>query len=417
MIPKLFKDISWFLLEHGVKTICSVISSILIINYFPPENYGILSISLSVFTVFQAISSLGLDSILLKKLIELTDYSVIASSYKLRLIGSILISISCLTALLFLENQWLFILVILIVSLYFDSFRALKELAFSKKKYTSIVYSNSSASLVQLISVALLVYFKSSLYWFALPFVLRSLTFILILFALEWGEAKNTLYIPKKIDLKLFKEGIPLLIASIAGLIYTVQDQWMIGIFMTNEDVGIYSAGVKFVLILLVLPTIVTNVLYHKIIELKSSNKFESYVQSLYSILFYFGLVIYIGMYFFSKYVIDLIFPETYENSKEVLIVYSFILIMAFFQSLNNKLLILFDKQKLIMQRVLLSLIFNLLFNLYLINKFGIVGAAYATVLSEFLVLISYSLNKSTRNIFIFQIKAFNPSNIKNLFK
>ena len=90
---------------------------------------------------------------------------------------------------------------------------------------------------------------------------------------------------------------------------------------------------------------------------------------------------------------------------------------MAFFQSLNNKILILFDKQKLIMQRVLLSLIFNLLFNLYLINKVGIIGAAYATVLSEFLILISYSLNKSTRNIFIFQIKAFNPSNIKNLFK
>ena len=88
MIPKLFKDISWFLLEHGVKTICSVISSILIINYLPPENYGILSIFLSVFAVLSAIVSLGLDSILLKKLIELTDYSIIAISYKLRLIGS-----------------------------------------------------------------------------------------------------------------------------------------------------------------------------------------------------------------------------------------------------------------------------------------------------------------------------------------
>ena len=90
---------------------------------------------------------------------------------------------------------------------------------------------------------------------------------------------------------------------------------------------------------------------------------------------------------------------------------------MAFFQSLNNKILILFDKQKLIMQRVLLSLIFNLLFNLYLINKFGLVGAAYATVFSEFLVLMSYSLNKSTRNIFFFQVNAINPSFIKNLFK
>jgi len=417
MIPKLFKDISWFLLEHGVKTICSVISSVWIINYLPPENYGILSISLSIFAVLSAIASLGLDSILLKKLIELTDYSIIASSYKLRLIGSFFISVICFTALLFIDNQWLIILVILIVSLYFDSFKALKELAFSDKNYKSIIYSNSTASIVQLVSVILLVYFKSSLYWFALPFVLRSLTFILILFALEWGKAKNTLYIPKKIDLKLFKEGIPLMIASIAGLIYAVQDQWMIGIFMTNEDVGVYSAGVKFVLILLVLPTIITNVLYHKIIDFKSSNNFESYVQSLYSILFYFGLVIYVGMYFFSKYVIDLIFPETYENSKEVLIVYSIILIMAFFQSLNNKILILFDKQKLIMQRVLLSLIFNLLFNLYLINKFGLIGAAYATVLSEFLVLISYSLNKSTRNIFVFQIKAINPSYIKNLFK
>jgi hypothetical protein len=118
MIPQLFKDISWFLLEHGVKTICSVISSIWTINYLPPENDEILSISLSVLPVLSVIASTGLVSILFKKL---------------NLIDSFFISVICFTTLLFIDNQWLIVLALLIVSLYFDSFKALKELAFSNQ--------------------------------------------------------------------------------------------------------------------------------------------------------------------------------------------------------------------------------------------------------------------------------------------
>lgn len=417
MILRLIKDITWFIFEHGVKTLCSGTSSIMIINFLSPEKYGILSISLSIFTVLTAISSLGLDSILLKKLIEKTDYDIVAKSYKLRLIGSIIISVVGLISFIFIKIQWLNILILLFISLYFDSFKALKELTFAGKSYKNIVFSNSIASIAQLITVILIINFKLSIEWFVLPFIFKSLIFILTLFVLEWEKAKNTLYISKGIDLKLLRQGIPLMIASVSGLIYAVQDQWMIKIFTSDTQLGIYSAGIKFVMILLVTPTIVTNVLYHKIIHLKGSIKFDFYMQSLYSILFYLGLAIYFVIYIFSEYIIDYIFPQTYQTSKDILVVYSFILIFGFFQSLNNKILVLFDMEKVIMKRVLISLIFNLIFNLFLIPIYGIIGAAYATVFSELFVLVSYSFEKSTRKIFIFQLKAINPILIKNFLK
>ncbi|EGR3079118.1 flippase, partial [Vibrio parahaemolyticus] len=108
------------------------------------------------------------------------------------------------------------------------------------------------------------------------------------------------------------------------------------------------------------------------------------------------------------------LFGTDFERSSSIMEIYSILLVVSFFQSLNNKILILNNLQSVIFKRAVFALITNAILNLFLIPKFGIKGAAYSTVLSEMLVLISYSFRKDTRFIFNHQMRAIF---FVNLFK
>lgn len=409
---KFFLDISKFIFEHGIRSLSGLITTILLINYFSPSEYGNLSIALTILGVLTAFSSLGFDAVLLRKFIEAKNKLLLYESIFLRFIAASIIFILISIAAFSLDIKWLYILNILLIIIFFESFNAVRELSFSEEKYNLIVIANSLGSLAQILSIIILIKFEMSIYFFAIPFVLNRVIFILFLSYFQINYLKHIPFKTLSVNKELLSAGMPLMMASITGLIYAAQDQWMISLYLSKADVGIYAAGIKFVLICLVLPTIVTNVLYHNIIKQKNEDFFKRYLQGLYSALLFSGILLAIFFNIFSENIIRFLYPSVYIDSAEIMSIYSLVLITAFFQSLNNKLLILFDLQHFIFKRMLIALCINLALNIFLIPKYGIVGAAYATVISELFVILSYSLNSKTMDIFILQIKSFNLLNI-----
>ena len=395
-----------------MKVAAGLASTILIINYLDPSDYGVLALALATFGVISAFTSLGLDSILFKTLIQDFDHRVLKESVILRLIMAVLTTFVLLIALISFGGLWLYLLTFLTFSLYFTSLQGLKEAAFSQKKYEIIALAGGAGGSVRALSVAILVVFKAPLIIFTLPFLLDRITYVLVLACCQISNLKSILEQRSFINYKLAKDGLPLMIATIAGLTYAAQDQWMIAFYMTNDDVGIYAAGIQPILIMAFLPTIITNFIYHKIVDLRENHKSVNYIQSMYSLLFYFGVSVCILIFLLSEYLISFAFPSSYSGAISVLKIYSLTLLVAFFQSLNNKILVLENLQNLIPYRVISALVVNFVLNIYLIPVYGINGAAVATVLSEIFILISYSFTSSTRQLFRYQLRAINPLNI-----
>jgi O-antigen/teichoic acid export membrane protein len=104
--------------------------------------------------------------------------------------------------------------------------------------------------------------------------------------------------------------------------------------------------------------------------------------------------------------IISFFFGADFYKSSEILEIYAIVLIVSFFQSINNKILVLHNLQHMIFKRAILALVANAILNFLLIPIYGIKGAAFSTVLSEVVVLLSYSLNHKTRFIFVYQIRA-----------
>ena len=111
-----------------------------------------------------------------------------------------------------------------------------------------------------------------------------------------------------------------------------------------------------------------------------------------------------------SDFIIPFLFGNEYSQSISTTKILSFSLLFVFFGVVNEHWYISKNLQKYYAIYVLLGAILNIIFNYILINKIGIQGAAYSTILTYFLIIFLFDfINKKTR--FLIQIK------YKSLFK
>lgn len=406
--------------ENIFKTAVAITSSYLIITNLNPQDYGNYSLGISIYTILLAIGSVGLDPILFKKLVKKNNSKILEESFLLRIIVSFFLVLISFFLAVVSQNIISILLLILATTLIPLSFNGLKELEFSKKNYRNIVLANFYGYFLQLISLLIIINQELSVLWYAIPIVINKTIYILALiyFNLDFFYKRTIKSIKKIPNLKLLKSGIPILASSILGLLYAVQDQWLIKFYCTTVEVGIFSAGIRFVLYLIVIPTVISNLLYHRIgNNINSGEVDKNVLKGIYSVMFYIMISIFIFMRFIINNSFFRIFPTEYFESIEIFNLYSFIIISSSFQSLNNKLLVLDDLEKVIFYRSILALLVNILLNLILIPKIGIEGAAIATIVSEYLVLISYSVKSHTRYILKLQMQAINFRHIRYLLK
>jgi len=67
---KYFNNTSWMFVEQGIKVVSAVFVGIYIARYLGPEQFGLLSYAIAIVAIFMAISRLGMESILVRELVN-----------------------------------------------------------------------------------------------------------------------------------------------------------------------------------------------------------------------------------------------------------------------------------------------------------------------------------------------------------
>ncbi|WP_412125853.1 flippase [Vibrio cyclitrophicus] len=408
-------------LEQGGRVLSSLLITIVIVKYLGPEQFGSFSLALAILTTLGPLVGLGFDSILFKKFISQEDdsTSLLQVSCFLRLVIAAFVIVICTIVNLLTNEPYLYILNILVLGFIFDSFLAFKDFFLAELQNKFYTYSTLVSSVTQLVIVYQLVSDGASIEYFAWSYVIAKAIQSIVLFFLFYKTKRRVIY-PRwrrTLSLNLIKASYPMMLAASIGLLYSLQDQYFIKYFLSEYELGLYAVGIKFVLILVVLPTLISNVFYPSLVSKYNAGTKKEYhyqLQAMYLMFFILGLVLCFFLYFFSDLIIIKLFGDEFKESTSIMKIYSLLLIVSFFQSLNNKVLILNNLQSVIFKRATFALIVNAILNIILIPRFGIKGAAYSTITSEILVLISYCLRKDTRFIFYLQIKAIF---LFNLFK
>jgi O-antigen/teichoic acid export membrane protein len=188
----------------------------------------------------------------------------------------------------------------------------------------------------------------------------------------------------------LFKEGFPLALFGVVGYIFFTSDQLFIKHFLGVESLGYYSFATRIIYTLILVPTMLTSVIFpifaRKLAEKVNVRKIFNNVTGGLAILgAIFAIIILFGNNLF------LFVAPQYEASLPVLTVLGGLLVVLFPSIWLDYVLIAVRKQKQNFLITLSAAILNIFLNFIFIPYFGIIGAAYATILSQlFNVAMTY---------------------------
>ncbi len=253
-------------------------------------------------------------------------------------------------------------------------------------------------------------------------FTKMNLSFPIVMCAYLFGNivnfALNLLFLRRyvslglKFDLKYWRyvifQAVPIGIVLVFALIYFKIDSLMLSMMKGMSDVGIYGAPFKLLEVLETIPVMFLGAAFPLITQyaVGLDERVKPAFQKQFDFLSLLAWPILTGTFVLAKPIIEFIsgakgneFTQTYTvtlfnapaTSVTCLQILIFVVAMNFFTCLYNYFIVSLGKQnKMIVPTIVFALI-NIILNLILIPRFSYVGAAFATVITEIIVLTVYA--------------------------
>lgn len=380
----------WLSADSIIRMGLGFVISVWLASFLGPEKFGIYNYCLAIITIYVSVASLGMNGVVVREIIKReTDVTVImGTSFYLQVFGSLLASLCVVVTILILKpGDWgvLYGILVMLPSVLFRSSDIFKYWFESKisSKYT--VLAQNIAFFVSSLTKFLIILFDGSYIHICATVSLEAFILAFLLFhfykkyygALRWSfDLKESKY--------LLSVSWPLVLSGVAFMLYIRIDQIMIGNMIDNASVGVYSVAVKMVEVWYFLPVAIVSSLFPKIIKVRDSSieEYNMRLQFLYDILVVIGVIIALLATFFSDFIIQLFYKESYSDAALLIKIYAWVSIFYFLSSASGRWYINEGLQKYALNRNILGLIVGGGLNYFLIPIYGIEGAVYSTLIA-----------------------------------
>lgn len=395
--------------EKIFRLLIALVIGVWVTRYLGPEDFGILSYSRSFVAIFTAFSSLGLKDILVRELVKSKDSSnvLLGTSFGLQTLGSLLIMIFLTIAILINDNEPITNKIIIILGLvtFLHSFNIISSYFISlvKSKYAAIpgligIVISSILKIVLILTDSTLISFV-----YLIVFDVVFLSVGQLFFYHRLNQSILNWKFSSKIAKRLLRDAWPLILSGLIISIYMKVDQIMIKEILNNSAVGQYAAAVRLSEAWYFIPSIICTSLFPAIINAKlhSEKLYVSRLQRLFDLMVILGLAVVVPVTLLSDWGVHLLYGDEFSSTAAVLNIHIWAGIFVFLGVANQKWFISENLQIYTILCLGLGMVSNVVLNLVLIPKYGILGAAYATLISQFISsVLSPALFKKTRPSF-----------------
>ena len=411
---KYFKNTSWLFAEKVLRMVVGLFVGIWVARYLEPEQFGLFSYAQSFVGLFSAIAALGLNGIVVRELVKFPEKEkeLLGTAFILKVFGAFITLCLLAVAINFTsnDNNTNILIFIIASAVIFQSFNIIDFYFQAKVMSKYVVFTNSFSLLVSSVVKIVLILNHASVMAFAWVVVFDSI--ILSFGYLYWyfRVKKEFLLFQIIFDFKLakslLKDSWPLIFSSIVIAIYMKIDQVMIKEMLNNEAVGQYAAAVRLSEAWYFIPMVISSSLFPAIINAKkiSEKLYYERLQKLYDLMVIVAVSIAIPITFLSDFIVDFLYGNKYNEAGSILMIHIWAGVFVFLGVVSSKWFIAENLQKYSFYRTLSGAVINILLNFILIPKFGVKGAAVATLISQ--VVASYVFNIFNQKLFItFQLQ------------
>ena len=420
---KIIKNSSWLVGDKVFTMIIGVFVTAIVARYFGPESYGQFNYALSFVTLFTAFSTLGLETLTVKAIVdkEQDEGTILCTSLVLRVIGGIILTFIAVILIRLIEpNDSNTHILVFILSLTMV-FKALEVIEYWIQAHQRAKIS----SVVRMTAYVIIAAFKigmvllgGNLIHFAL---IHMLNVIIIGIGLIIAYFRNREEKFKwKVDIDYAKSILSqswyLILSGLMVTLYMQIDKVMLGSLMpTKVEVGVYSAAVSIASMWYFVPMAII-ISFKPVIMSKKKINQNSYlksVQLLYTIVTWLGIGFAIFVLIFSNPIVNILYGAEYSKAVDILSISIWGGIFAMIGTASSTWLVCEGLQKYNTIFVFSGAITNVLLNAILIPKLGGYGAAIATFLTQFIAnIVTPAFFKKTRENTIMIIKGMIFSSI-----
>ncbi len=412
---KYFKNTSWLFGEKILRMVVGLFVGIWVARYLGPEQFGLFSYAQSFVGLFTAIAALGLDSIVVRELVkdESKRDAFIGTAFWLKLMGAFSVLLILGFAVGFTSNDTDTNMLVFIIAsaTIFQSFNVVDMYFQSQVMSKFVVYTNIISLLLSSIVKVTLILNEAPLIAFAWVVLFDS--FVLACGFVYFYIKNNLSFLKWKFDkvvaLGLLKDSWPLILSGIVISVYMKIDQVMIQEMLGSTEVGQYAAAVRLSEAWYFIPMVIASSLFPAIVNAKqvSEELYYARLQKLYDLMVWMAITIAIPTTFMGDWVVNLLYGNQYNQAGSVLMIHIWAGVFVFLGVASGKWFIVENLQKYSFYRTFAGAVLNVILNFILIPKFGINGAAIATLSSQATAAYLFDLfSTKTRKMFFLKTKS-----------
>lgn len=381
---------SWIIGGKIIQMLISLVVSILTTRYLGPSNFGIINYASAYVIFFSAISTLGINSIIVKEFADNPEKEgeILGSTIVLRFLSS-LFSIIVINGIVFVldhdEKVTIAVVFLCSLSIAFQIFDSITYWFQSRYRAKVTAIAGLIGYIVASIYKVALLILNKNVEWFAFA---TSVDYICMAFFLMLSYKK---YNGPKLSFdygrgkKLVSKSYHYILSGLMIAIYGQTDKFMIKQMLSEKEVAYYSVATAictmwvFVLQAIIDSAFPTIVNYYK-------NDYEKYKKKniqLYSIIFYVSVGISVLFTLFGKYIIILLYGEAYIDSVLPLKIVTWYTAFSYLGVARNAWIVCENKQKYLKYIYGSAAILNVILNACMIPWWGTAGAALASLITN----------------------------------
>ena len=387
-------------------------------RYLGPEQFGLFSFASAFVGMFGAVAGLGLQSIVVRDIVRdpFCKEETLGTAAVLQLLGGLL-AYGCVFGSIVLlrpEDVLAKLLVAILGAVMLFRFSDVAVYWFESQVLSKyIVWVQNGCFLVFAAIKVGLIICNASLIAFVWVTAAEAIIVALLIFFIlglrgpKFQQLRFSLLRAKT----LVVDSWPLLLSSMAIMVYMKIDQIMLGQILGDDAVGIYTAAVRISEVWYFIPMMIVASVFPSILEAKKRDETQylQRLQRLYDLMVCLSVVIALPMTFMSTPIVNALFGPAYSEAGPVLAIHIWASVFVFLGVASGQWFIAENRQILTFQRTLLGAVVNVILNFILIPHYGPIGASVATVIAYAVAaFLSDLLQKETRQMFMMKMSSMN---------
>lgn len=402
---KEIKNAGWIIGGRVAQMMLSFFVSIWTARYLGPANYGLINYASAYKTFFTALSSLGINHIIIKEFVDHPNEQgeAIGTSLFLRFISSILSEVMIFGLVsLVNKNEPMTISTTLLYSaaMIFQVTDTINYWFQSKYQSKVISLAVLFGYIVTSIFRIVLLILDKDIRWFAFASSVDCICIAAIMCMAYRRCAGPKLSVSLSKAKQLLKKSYSFIVASVLVAVYEQTDKIMLKLMLGETEVGYYSTAFAingmwvFVLGAIIESVSPTILRYEKI----DKRLFERKNKQLYAVIIYTSMFMGLGFILFGKWIVCTLYGMEYFGAVIPLKIICWYTAFFYLSSARNAWIVAKNYQKYLKYLYSGAAMANVVLNLVLIPALGASGAALASLITQMIsITIIPCLIKDTR--------------------